>query len=205
MLHMVIVVYVYISVCACIPCTIYILDEGLMESFPSIITLFRPIIICALVSVNVYCYDHFFSLTMFYSCSSFLFFLVDSPLSPRTSISTDRFSPVHYVVPLTHQFPLPSLLFYDDVFLRLGQALLGPCTPFPFYINPRTSCIFSHPVHLPGPSRPAHLRQSQRPCLGWIRSQTLEMALFVDMKPARGPLTANGTVPMQHATGCCVL
>ena len=89
------------------------------------------------------CYDCFFSLTMFSSCSPFLFFLVDFPLSPRTSISTDRFSRADYVVPLTHRFPLPSLLFYNDASLRLGQALLGLCTPFLFYINSRTSCIFS--------------------------------------------------------------
>ena len=47
-------IYVYVSVCTCITCTIYILDKGLMGSFPLIITLFRPIVICAPVSVNVY-------------------------------------------------------------------------------------------------------------------------------------------------------
>ena len=48
MLHMVhSCIYVYVSVCACITCTIYILDKGPMGSFPSVITLFRPIVICA--------------------------------------------------------------------------------------------------------------------------------------------------------------
>ena len=47
-------IYVYVSVCTCIMCTIYILDKGSVGSFPPIITLFRPIVICARVSVNVY-------------------------------------------------------------------------------------------------------------------------------------------------------
>ena len=34
-----------------------------------------------------------------------------------------------------------SIPFYDDASLRLGQALLGPCAFFPFYINCSTSCI----------------------------------------------------------------
>ena len=50
------------------------------------------------------CYDHFFPLNMLGPCSSFLFFFVNSPLSPWTSISTDRFSCANYVVPLTHRF-----------------------------------------------------------------------------------------------------
>ena len=40
-------------------------------------------------------------------------------------------------------FPSRSFLFYDDASLRLGQALLGPCAFFLFYINHRTSCIVS--------------------------------------------------------------
>ena len=39
--------------------------------------------------------------------------------------------------------PSCSFLFYTDTSLRLGQALLGPCTFFLFYINQRTSCIVS--------------------------------------------------------------
>ena len=73
----------------------------------------------------------------------FPFIFIKSPLSPWTSISTDWFSCADYVVPLIHRFPSPSLLFYDDVSLRLGQALLGSCVLFPFYINPCTSCILS--------------------------------------------------------------
>ena len=40
-------------------------------------------------------------------------------------------------------FPSPSFPFYDDASLWLGQALLGPCVLFLFYMNRHTSYIVS--------------------------------------------------------------
>ena len=58
------------------------------------------------------CYDRFFSLYFFsLTCVSLALLLL------RTSISTDRLSHADYIVPLTHQFPSHSFLFYDDASL----------------------------------------------------------------------------------------
>ena len=89
------------------------------------------------------CYDCFFSFNMLYPCTPFSllpcwlpsifsdFYLHQSVLSRRLRSSSYSSIP-------SHSFP-----FYNDAFLWLGQALLGPCTFSPFYINRRTSCILS--------------------------------------------------------------
>ena len=76
-------------------------------------------------AIAALCYDRFFSFCCTLSLLTFSPILVDSSLSPWTSISTNQFSHADYVVPFT--FPLP-FSFYDDVSLQLGQALLCSCT-----------------------------------------------------------------------------
>ena len=102
------------------------------------------------MSQKTYCYDYFFSSI----CSSFDF----PTLFPfTTGRGTHRFcsfitSDIYLLRPVLlrqlrsssySSFPSPSFLFYDDASLRLGQALLGLCALFLFYINRRTSCIVS--------------------------------------------------------------
>ena len=90
------------------------------------------------------CYDCFFSLYLtsprrssllpeggtrhFCSCISLDSYLHRSVLSHRLRSS------------FYSSFPLYSFPFYADESLRLGQALLGPCTFSFAYINQRTSC-----------------------------------------------------------------